>query len=44
MKISLQTATPGGRFTGGLMDLALNNPVDFGLAGSIGRVHKVVHT
>ena len=33
----LQTATPGGRFTGGLMDLALNNPVDFGLAGSIGR-------
>ena len=33
----LQTATPGGRFTGGLMGLALNNPVDFGLAGSIGR-------
>jgi hypothetical protein len=33
----LQTATPGGRFTGGLMDLAISNPVDFGLAGSIGR-------
>jgi len=33
----LQTATPGGRFTGGLFDLALNNPVDFGLAGSVGR-------
>ena len=33
----LQTATPGGRFTGGLMGLALNNPVDFGLAGSVGR-------
>ena len=33
----LQTATPGGRFTGGLMDLALNNPVDFALAGSVGR-------
>jgi len=33
----LKTATPGGRFTGGLMGLALNNPVDFGLAGSIGR-------
>ena len=33
----LQTATPGGRFTGGLMDLAVNNPTDFGLAGSIGR-------
>ena len=33
----LETATPGGRFTGGLMGLALNNPVDFGLAGSIGR-------
>ena len=33
----LKTATPGGRFTGGLMGLALSNPVDFGLAGSIGR-------
>ena len=33
----LQTATPGGRFTGGLMGLALNDPVNFGLAGSIGR-------
>jgi hypothetical protein len=33
----LQTATPGGRFTGGLFDLAMNNPVDFGLAGSVGR-------
>ena len=33
----LKTATPGGRFTGGLMDLAVNNPTDFGLAGSIGR-------
>jgi len=33
----LKTATPGGRFTGGLMGLALDNPVDFGLAGSIGR-------
>jgi len=33
----LQTATPGGRFTGGLTDLALNNPVDFALAGSVGR-------
>ena len=27
----------GGRFTGGLFNLALNNPVDFGLAGSVGR-------
>ena len=26
-----------GRFTGGLMNLAINNPVDFGLAGSIGK-------
>ena len=33
----LQTATPGGRFTGGLFDLAMSNPVDFGLAGSVGR-------
>ncbi len=28
---------PGGRFAGGLFDLALSNPVDFGLAGSVGR-------
>jgi len=33
----LQTTKPGGRFTGGLIDLALNNPVDFALAGSVGR-------
>tara|TARA_R100001129_G_scaffold136520_1_gene97952 strand:+ start:39 stop:1001 length:963 start_codon:yes stop_codon:yes gene_type:complete len=33
----LQTTKPGGRFTGGLTDLALNNPVDFALAGSVGR-------
>jgi len=33
----LPVSTPGGRFTGGLMGLALNNPVDFGLAGSVGR-------
>ena len=26
-----------GRFTGGLLDLAINNPVDFGLAGSVGK-------
>ncbi len=26
-----------GRFTGGLMDLAINRPADFGLAGSIGK-------
>ena len=26
-----------GRFTGGLMDLAINSPADFGLAGSIGK-------
>jgi len=28
---------PGGRFTGGLPSLLLSNPIDFGLAGSIGR-------
>ena len=33
----LPVSTSGGRFSGGLFDLALNNPVDFGLAGSIGR-------
>ena len=26
-----------GRFTGGLMDLAVNNPADFALAGSVGK-------
>ena len=26
-----------GRFTGGLVDLAINRPADFGLAGSIGK-------
>ena len=33
----LPVATPGGRFTGGLPELALSNPVDFALAGSAGR-------
>ena len=33
----LPVATPGGRFTGGLPELALSNPVDFALAGSVGR-------
>ena len=33
----LPVSKPGGRFTGGLFDLALSNPVDFGLAGSVGR-------
>ena len=33
----LPVSTPGGRFTGGLFDLLINNPVDFGLAGSVGR-------
>ena len=33
----LPVSKPGGRFTGGLFDLALKNPVDFGLAGSVGR-------
>jgi hypothetical protein len=33
----LPVATPGGRFTGGLPELALKNPVDFALAGSAGR-------
>tara|TARA_R100000988_G_scaffold5539_1_gene3251 strand:- start:9 stop:995 length:987 start_codon:yes stop_codon:yes gene_type:complete len=33
----LPVTKPGGRFTGGIFDLALNNPVDFGLAGSVGR-------
>ena len=33
----LPVSTQGGRFTGGLFDLALKNPIDFGLAGSYGR-------
>jgi len=33
----LPVSTPGGRFTGGLPSLFLSSPVDFGLAGSVGR-------
>jgi hypothetical protein len=33
----LPVSTPGGRFTGGLPSLLLSNPIDFGLAGSVGR-------
>jgi hypothetical protein len=33
----LPVSTQGSRFTGGLFDLALKNPIDFGLAGSYGR-------
>ena len=33
----LPVTKAGGRFTGGLFNLAINNPVDFGLAGSVGR-------
>ena len=33
----LPVTKAGGRFTGGLLNLAINNPVDFGLAGSVGR-------
>ena len=33
----LPVTKSGGRFTGGLFNLAINNPVDFGLAGSVGR-------
>ena len=31
-------ATEGGRFTGGLFDLAIKDPVAFGNVGSVGRV------
>jgi len=34
----LPVATEGGRFTGGLFDLALNDPVSFANVGSVGRV------
>jgi len=33
----LPVSSKGGRFTGGLDSLLLSNPIDFGLAGSIGR-------
>jgi len=33
----LPVSAPGGRFTGGLPSLLLSNPIDFGLAGSVGR-------
>ena len=33
----LPVSTPGGRFTGGLPSLFLSSPVDFALAGSVGR-------
>ena len=34
----LPVSTKGGRFTGGLFDLALNDPVSFANVGSVGRV------
>lgn len=34
----LPVTTEGGRFTGGLFDLAANDPVAFGNVGSVGRV------
>ena len=34
----LPVATEGGRFTGGLFDLALKDPVSFANVGSVGRV------
>tara|TARA_R100001509_G_scaffold163669_1_gene138797 strand:- start:50 stop:1096 length:1047 start_codon:yes stop_codon:yes gene_type:complete len=34
----LPVATEGGRFTGGLFDLALKDPIGFANAGSVGRV------
>jgi len=34
----LPVATEGGRFTGGLFDLAIKDPVAFGNVGSVGRV------
>jgi hypothetical protein len=34
----LPVSTEGGRFTGGLFDLALNDPVGFANVGSVGRV------
>jgi hypothetical protein len=33
----LPVSSEGGRFTGGLPSLLLSNPIDFGLAGSVGR-------
>ena len=33
----LPVSSEGGRFTGGLPNLLLSNPIDFGLAGSVGR-------